>query len=97
MKKELFAEYADLKKQIADLEEIAESKRMQISAEMEKEGADKVESDFGTFFFTTRKTWQYSPVVDAAVEGLKVLKKKEEESGAAKATESKSLTFKPTK
>lgn len=94
MTKELLKQYADVRKQIEELEEIKEKLGGEIAAGMQEQAADKIESDFGQFYFTTRKTWKYSPAVDEAVNELKAVKKEEEEKGIATFTESKSLTFK---
>lgn len=94
MTKELFQRYAEIKSQTKVLEAEAEVINEKIVAEMEAEKADKVESDYGQFYFTTRKAYKYSPSVDEIATKLKETKKAEEESGVAVATESKSLTFK---
>lgn len=94
MTKELLKEYADVRKQIEELEEIKEKLGGEIAAGMEEQAADKIESDFGQFYFTTRKTWKYSSAVDELNIKVKEAKKTEEEKGIATFTESKSLTFK---
>lgn len=93
MNKELFKNYADIKNQIKDL--TAKSKEIEKSVveEMNNQEVEEVKSDFGTFYFTTRKTWEYSEDIKILEEGMKKNKKMEEENGTAKFEEKKSLTF----
>ncbi len=93
MKKELFKEYADVKNEIKVLTAKAKEIEESVTGEMNKEEVDKVESDFGTFYFTTRKKWTYSDAVTSVEKTVKETKKKEEEDGTATAEETKSLTF----
>ena len=97
MKKELFEELASLMTERAKLDERIESVRNQVSAEMEQNEVDKVESDYGNFYFVVRKKWTYCEAIQTAEEKLKAAKKKAEESGTATCEESKSLTFRPTR
>lgn len=97
MKKELFEEYAELQKQadaIADKQKLLKEKLVE---DMNANEIEKVESDFGSFYFTSRKTWKYSDSVKAKESEVKDLKKKEEEDGTAEFTESKSLSFRAAK
>jgi hypothetical protein len=94
MTKELFKRYSEIKNQIKALETEADEINEKVTTEMEADQVDKVESDFGSFYFTVRKTWKYSPKVDEMTEELKAQKKAEETDGTAVPTESKSLTFK---
>lgn len=73
----------------------AEAKEIQdeVVAEMAAEDIDKVESDFGTFYFTTRKTWKYPAYVLEAEKEYKAAKEKAETIGEATYTENKSLAF----
>lgn len=93
MNKELFKNYADIKNQIKDL--TAKSKEIEklVSEEMVKGDVEEVKSDFGTFYFTARKTWDYPSYVREAETKFKDEKKKSEENGDAKFEEKKSLTF----
>lgn len=93
MNKELFREYAEVKGQIKLLSEKAKELEEKVSEEMRSNEAEKVESDFGKFFFVTRKKWTYSENVKLAEDNVKDLKKKEESSGEAMCEEVKSLTF----
>lgn len=97
MDKTLFKKYADIKNQIAQLQEEADEIAQQVTLEMNNNQLDKVESDFGTFYFTTRKSWKYSEAVDDLAENLKQTKKDEEETGRATFEETKSLSFRAVK
>lgn len=97
MDKALFQEYADIKNQIAQLQKEADEIAQEVTLEMNNNELDKVESDFGTFYFTTRKIWKYSEAIDDLAENLKATKKDEEETGRATFEESKSLSFRAAK
>lgn len=91
--KQVFSRYAEVKNQIKALE--AEAKEIQDSvvSEMAAADVDKVESDFGTFYFTSRKTWKYPAYVTKAEEEYQKAKEKAETIGEATYTENKSLAF----
>lgn len=93
-KKALCKEYADLEAQKKEIEERQKAIKPEITGEMENLGVEQVKSDFGTFYFMTRKKWSYSDAVKSVEETLKNTKKQEEENGTAKAEESKTLAFK---
>jgi hypothetical protein len=92
MKKEVFEEYAQVKGQIKELTATAKDLQKKVEQEMAKEDVDKVESDFGLFFYATRRKYMYSDKVKEAETKLRELKKKEEET--ADFTETRSITFK---
>ena len=101
MTKELFQRYAEIKNQMKVLDAEAKVINEKVVVEMEAEKADKVESDYGQFYFTTRKSWKYAETivpfeqaVEQASEKLSEEQKKQQVNGTAVATESKSLTFK---
>lgn len=93
MNKEIFKQYADIKNEIKSLSEKAEEIEKQVSEEMMKEEVEEVKSDFGTFFFTARKTWTYPDYVKIAEDATKAAKKQAETNGDAKFIEKKSLTY----
>lgn len=95
--KAVFARFAELDAQIKTLETEKEALRPTIQAEMEAQRIDQVKADYGTFFFTTRKTWKYSPKVEEMSTALKEQKKREEQDGTATAEEITSLSFKAAK
>ncbi len=80
MKKELFKKYADIKNQIKELTEQSKDIQQEIEQTMEENEVDKVESDFGTFFFVERKRYIYSDELKEKEKQLKEQKKKEEET-----------------
>jgi hypothetical protein len=93
MNKELFIKYAEVKNKIKQLTDEAKKIEEGVTAEMIKAEVDQVKSEVGTFSFTTRKTWKYSPVVEELKIQLKVTQEKEETDGIATFEEKKSLTF----
>src|SRR3990167_1683930 len=112
MNKKPFQEYSKLEDKIKGLEQEKLALRELCLEEMQKEKVDQVKSDFGTFSITERKSWTYSPKVakqekevksryDTLILPLenevKELKKKEEESGVAKAKISSSLRYQASK
>ena len=60
---------------------------------MEANRLDNIPSRYGTFFFTVRRKFEYPEYVTEAEEHYKQAKKKAELTGEAKATETKSLSF----
>lgn len=97
MKNKLFENYEILDSEIKLLEAKRDQIKEQCLAEMQKEELDQVKSPSGTFFIVPRKTWKYTKKVEAEKKKLDLLKKKEEESGAAKVTINNSLTYRPLK
>lgn len=88
---ELYQKYAELDKQISLLEEQKKAIREEISESLPEDG---VKNEFITAFWTIKKKWSYSPVVESLTENLKSTKEKEEEDGTAKFEEIKQLTIK---
>lgn len=97
MKKKLFQVYSELEIQRKQIDDQMASLKVQIVDEMDKEAVDKIESDFGVFYFTERKAWSYSEVIKEKETELKQIQKDEQASGVAEATVSRSLTFRPKK
>lgn len=93
MNKELFKEYADIKNQIKDLTTKSKEIEILVTKEMNKEEVEQVRSDFGTFYFISRKTWKYPKRILEMEINLKEEKKKVEEEGKATFEEKKSLAF----
>lgn len=91
--KSIFKKYADIKQEIKRLTEEAKEIETSVASEMESVKADKVQSDFGTFYFTTRKKWTYPEYVNEAENTYKEVKKKAEETGEAKFEEIKNLSY----
>ncbi len=63
MNKELFKKYADIKNQIKELTAEAHTIEKEVVSEMNTQDVKEVKSDFGTFYFSTRKSWTYSELV----------------------------------
>lgn len=92
-----FEKYAKLSKRISLLEAERDALKPVIQAEMEAEGLQELKSELGSFYFTTRKTWEYPESVQSEEKKYKELKKKSEESGEAISIENKSLAFRMAK
>ena len=95
--KKLFKKYADIKQKIRHLEEEAADIETLVVAEMDKSKLDKVESSFGTFFFTVCKAWTYPAYVKEAETVYKDAKKRAELTGEATAVAGRSLSFRSSK
>jgi hypothetical protein len=92
-----FEKYAKLSKRISLLEAERDALKPVIQADMEAEGLQELKSELGSFYFTTRKTWEYPESVQVEEKKYKELKKKAEESGEAISIENKSLAFRMAK
>jgi len=92
-----FEKYAKLSKRIATLEAERDALKPIIQAEMEAEGLQELKSELGSFYFTTRKTWEYPESIQSLEKVFKAEKKKAEESGEAISIENKSLAFRMAK
>lgn len=93
MNTEPFKKIAELTLVKKSIEEQIDAFRKEAEAEMVASGTDKVESDYGSFFFSERKKWEYTDAVTEIEGKLKKLKKTEEDSGKATFELSKVLTF----
>ncbi len=93
MNTETIKQYESIKLQIKALEAQAEAMEPEVKEMLANCGADQIETDKGKFYFTTRKTWKYTDAVKFKETEVKELKKQEEETGTATATENKSLTY----
>lgn len=79
----VFKEYREVKDQIAALEERRKELELLVMDEIDENGGKFVTTKFGEFWSMSRKSWAYSPAVDALAENLKQMKKKEEHDGTA--------------
>ncbi len=95
--KELAAEYAKILAQELKLKTLKDEVQAMIKESMKKAGADKIETNVGSFTFYKRTTWEYSPEIQAAYEVLKIQEKDEQENGAAKPTVAETFRFTPLK
>ncbi len=82
----VFQEYAELKMQEKALATRIEELKPTLIQEIQMEGADKIESQWGTFVLTERATWEYTDAV-------KKLQAKEKALGLAKKSISSSVRF----
>lgn len=88
-----FRQYSAVMSQIKLLEEERDTLKREIVDTLEKDGTEKVETEWGKFTVAHRTSYQYSDKVDKIVERLKIAKIREEEKGIAKATETKYLVY----
>lgn len=97
MQKDLLKKYALIEEKAKAIEEEKQMLRAEILADMQKNKLDKIESDFGKFTVSSRRTWTYSATIIKLAEKLKIAKVKEETKGIAKAEVTEYLLFKPVK
>jgi conjugal transfer/entry exclusion protein len=95
--KELFIKYAEIENQIKELENQKSALKEKVAEEMTLKSWDEVKSDFGTFYFISRKTWTYPKNILDIEKQLKDEKKTTEINGTATFKESKSLGFRGIK
>ena|SRR3990167_3107926 len=94
MNKQLFNDYADLKRQEREIASRIEELAPQILSEIETAGVERVESDAGTFTRGKRKTWTFTEKVKEAEKNVKELKKVECADGSATFEEKAYIIFK---
>lgn len=93
-KKQLFSRYSEIVGLVKQLEEEKDKLAEGIFSEMTTLEVDQIKNDFGTFYFTSRKSWKYPDVIKEKEVEVKTLKKQAEESGEATFEEKKSLAYK---
>ncbi len=93
MKKEQFKLYADIKSQIKDLEKQASEIKTELEKEMEEAEADEVKTEFGTFAYVQKTSYEYTDTVKGLESQLRQVKKEEEKKGFAKPKISKYLRY----
>ncbi len=91
--KELFKKYAEIKAEIKRLEEEAKMIAPTIMEMVDSTDEKRIESDFGKFSVTTKKTWKYSEIVNDMAAKLKIQQDNEVATGKATFTESRSVRF----
>ena len=92
MNKELLAKYAELKQIVTEAEAQLDELKPQVIEMMGDN--DAIETDFGTFSLSKRRTWTYSPAITEREKQLKVDKKLEEQLGTAQYVENPILIYK---
>jgi regulator of replication initiation timing len=91
MNKEILSRYAALKRDIAQAETELDELKPQVIEMMGDN--DAIETDFGTFSISKRRTWTYTPALTEKEKQLKVDKKLEEQLGTATYTEAPVLMY----
>lgn|SRR3990167_5625533 len=93
-----YKKYIDLKSQITALEEELKEVGEVLKQDIIENGEETVLTQYGSFYLTRRKKWQYSPAVLSLESSLKETKKEEEQTGLAKTVEETvSLAFRGKK
>ena len=87
---------AEIKAQIEELEKEEDNLRAIIVADMEKSGQLEIKNEIAHVFFTTRRTWDYSPEIKTLEKSVKSAKEEWEQSHEPK-TITKSMTLKVLK
>lgn len=93
----LFAQYNEIEQKIKALELEKDALKPKIEAFMNENSMGQAKTEFGTFFFSFRRKWSYTPEVKTLEKVLKEKKALEEQTGVATYTESKSLGFRTKK
>jgi hypothetical protein len=89
----LLKKYSVIQSKIDELQKQQDALKEEIGYEMNRMKLDTYRFDKGTFYFTYRKSWEYSERITKMAEAVKCAKKNEEEDGTATYKESKSLSF----
>lgn len=95
MNKSKLEKYRDLKVKAKLIEDQLSGLATEIITEMRAEDKDKLAlaDNTGVFSLLKRKTWKYSPTVDAMEESVKKQKADEQARGIAEVTEKDVLVF----
>jgi|15BtaG_2_1085339.scaffolds.fasta_scaffold07528_3 hypothetical protein len=95
MNEEKLEAYANIKKQIKELEVAEKALKAEVLDEILKAGEKHVVRPYGQFTKCVRKTsWKYSSDLTEALEDIDIKKLDEQESGVAKCKETEYITFK---
>jgi VCBS repeat-containing protein len=94
MNQEIFARYADIKKQIAELEDQLEELKPEVTAELKELPNNSAKLPFGVFNLQKRAKWTYSETIQQLDQQLKAGKKEEEQNGIATAEYTEYVMFK---
>jgi len=112
MKNQLYKEYIELDEQEKVIATRKAEVKKQITADMQENDLDQVDTAKGLFYTTTGKTWVHSDTFkamekeakkiikdfsDTKMKPIKELKKKEVEENIATYTENKSVSFREKK
>ena len=94
MKEELFARYAQLKRQMAELDDEIEELKPKLAEELKTLPDSKLKTDFGAFSIQRKARWTYSEVAQQLESELKTRQKQEQQDGIATAEYSEFVQFK---
>ncbi len=94
MNEQLFARYAQLKRQAAELEDEMEKLKPQLAEELKTLPDSRLKTGFGTFSMQRKAKWKYSELTQQIEDDLKTRQKQEQQDGIATAEYSEYLLFK---
>ncbi len=94
MNQEVFSRYAQIKKQIAELEDQLDELKPEITVELKILPDSVAKLPFGVFNLQRRAKWTYSDVVGQLDQQLKARQKEEQEDGIASAEYTEFIQFK---
>jgi hypothetical protein len=95
--KEQLREYAQIKAQLKALTAQEATLKKDILVTMSDEGAEKIDTEFGTFSLAKRKSWTYPQSIVEMQADLKVAMKTAEAKGEATYEENPYFVFKEAK
>lgn len=92
-----FKKYAEVMNRIKGLETMRDQLKEEIITGLHKQKLQKVESDYGKFTISARRSYAYTEAVKKLEEKVKLAKVKEEEQGVAQEKVTEYLTYTPVK
>ena len=95
--KQTLKKYAELQARIKGMELMRDQLKEEIIEELHKDKLEKVESEYGKFTISARRSYTYTESVKKLEEKVKLAKIKEEEKGLATPKVTEYLTFTPVK
>lgn len=95
--KKLAIDYAEIERQLAILKLQKEGVQAEIKDGMKQAGANKVETNQGTFTIYPKTTWEYSENHKIMENAIKAQEEKEKKDGIAKAITTEAFRFTPVK
>ena len=91
MSMDIYQQYVEIQQEINRLEDIKESLRARMEKDLPEDG---FKNEKITVYWTTKRSWNYSPKVEGLTAELRATKKLEEEEGIAKLEETKQIAIK---
>lgn len=95
--KETLKKYAEINNRIKGMELMRDQLKEEIIEGLHKQKLQKVESEYGKFTISARRSYAYTEAVKKLEEKVKLAKIKEEEKGLATEKVTEYLTYTPVK